>query len=192
MNEDATETYRQHALLLHLTDEELAGQLESTLTGLAARRAAAHLKRCLICEGRLEFLRSMTETPVVPFPVSRSGLWRALNDAHFELDHVPAKAAHTRGWKHATDADEWFEWRMFEQDDGTLSLSIASKVTEEAGAHVDLFCDQVPGWQRTTTFIREGNEIVARTVLSLDDRRQLPKDCRLRCRLRHPEGESSE
>ena len=54
MNEDATETYRQHALLLHLTDEELAGQLESTLTGLAARRAAAHLKRCLFCKGRLK------------------------------------------------------------------------------------------------------------------------------------------
>ena len=54
MNEEAIETYRQHALLPHLTDEELEGQLGSTLTRLAARRTAAHLKRCLFCKGRLK------------------------------------------------------------------------------------------------------------------------------------------
>lgn len=191
MNEQAIETYRQHALLMHLTDDELVEQMEGRLAGIVALRVAAHLERCLVCEGRLEFLRSMTATNVITFSEGPMALGEALNDASFELDHVLAKAAYTSSQKHFEDAGGWFECRMFERDDGTMSVSISSHVTEEAGAHVDLLCDQVPDWRRTATFELEGDEIVARVVLTIDDRRQLPKGCRLRCQLRYPDGKSS-
>jgi len=78
------------------------------------------------------------------------------------------------------------------REDGTISVSIASRVTEEAGSLVDLFCDQAPDWQRTARFELEGEDIVALVVLTLDDRRQLPPDCQLRCRLRPSDGEPEE
>ena len=205
MDAHAIEIYRRHALLLHLTDEELAGQLDGTLEGLTALRVAAHLERCSVCEARREFLRSVTaaKEKVAAAACARADWWHvkderqsrlreALNDASFELDHALANAAHTRGREHFRDAGGWFERLMFERNDGTMSVSIVSRVTEEAGSQIDLLCDQVPDWRRTATFELEGEEIVARIVLTLEDRRQLPRSCQLRCRLRHRDGEPSE
>lgn len=188
MNEMTIQAYRQQALLLHLTDEELEAHVEGRLSGLASRRAAAHLERCLLCQGRLEFLRSMITADVIAFPLRPSRLGGALNDAAFDIP-VLAKAAYTTTRKHFTDAGGWFDCHMYEREDGTISVSIASRVTEEAGSLVDLFCDQAPDWQRTARFELEGEEIVARVVLTLDDRRQFPPGCQLRCRLRQSDGE---
>ncbi len=189
MNEMTIQAYRQQALLLHLTDEELEAQVEGGLSGLASRRASAHLERCLLCQGRLEFLRSMITADVIAFPLRPSRLREALNDAAFDMDPVLAKAAHTTTRKHFKDAGGWFDCHIYERDDGTMSVSIASRVTEETGSLVDLFCDQAPDWQRTARFELEGEEIIARVVLTLDDRRQLPPGCQLRCRLRQSDGE---
>lgn len=206
MDAHAIEIYRRHALLLHLTDDELAGQLDGTLEGLTALRVVAHLERCSVCEARLEFLRSVTAKNYEEEEVAacgradwwhvkderRSRLREALNDASFQLDHALGNAAHTRGREHFTDAGGWFECLMYERSDGTMSVSIASHVTEEAGSQIDLLCDQVPAWRRTATLELEGEEIVARIVLTLEDRRQLPGSCQLYCRLRHRDGEPSE
>lgn len=191
MNEMSIQAYRQQALLLHLTDEELEAQVEGRLSGLASWRAAAHLERCLLCQGRLEFLRSMITADVIAFPLRPSRLGAALNDAAFDIP-VLAKAAHTTTRKHFKDAGGWFDCHMYERDDGTISVSIASRVTAEAGSLVDLFCDQAPDWQRTARFELVGEAIVALVVLTLDDRRQLPPDCQLRCRLRPSDGEPEE
>ncbi len=192
MEADVIEIYRRTALLLHLTDEELVGRLEDTLEGLTSLRVAAHLRRCSVCQGRLEFLQSILTADVIAFPDRRSRLGEALNVASFQIDPVLAKAALTMSGKDFKDAEGWFYGRMYERNDGTLSISIASHATEEAGSIVDLFSDQMPGWQRTETFKLEGEEIVARFVLTLEDRRQLPRACQLRCRLRHPDAEPSE
>lgn len=191
MNEMTIQAYRQQALLLHLPDEELEAHVEGRLSGLATRRAAAHLERCLLCQGRLEFLRSMITADVIAFPLRPSRLGGALNYAAFDIP-VLAKAAHTTTRKHFKDVGGWFDCHMYERDDGTISVSIASRVTEEAGSLVDLFCDQAPDWQRTARFELEGEDIVALVVLTLDDRRQLPPNCQLRCRLRPSDGESEE
>lgn len=206
MDAHAIEIYRRHALLLHLTDEEVAGLLDGALEGLTALRVAAHLKRCSVCEARLEFLRLVTaenDEAVAASAYTRTGWWHvkderrsrlreSLNDASFELDHVLANAAHTMGEEHFKDGEGWFECSMYELNDGTMSVSIVSRVTEEAGSQIDLLCDLVPDWRRTATFDLEGDEIVARIDLTLDDRRQLPRGCQLRCRLRHRDGEPSE